>query len=805
METIHSLVMYTIPFNQLTIQDVPTVGGKNASLGELFQALTPRGIRVPDGFAVTAAAYWEFLRYNNLEAPLKSALDQLDTDAFSNLTKVGGEVRALIAGATLPEPLQASIKAAYHELMERVGPEGSVAVRSSATAEDLPEASFAGQQESFLNIKGADALLRACLACYESLFTDRAIKYRIDNGFEHMDVALSIGIQYMVRSDLAAAGVGFTLEPESGFRDVIVLNGSWGLGEYVVKGRVEPDEFIIYKQGLQQGRRCILKRKRGAKEEMLVYSESPEASAPTESRVTPPEKKAAFVLTDAEAEQLARWALLIEAHFQLPMDIEWAKDGHTGELFIVQARPETVHARADRMAFKVYQLTEKGQVLASGSGLGNKITAGHARILHAPAEAHRLQEGEVLVTDITDPDWDPILKRASAIVTNRGGRTSHAAIVAREQGAVAVVGTGDATSRIADGQLVTVSAAEGTTGKVYAGRLQWSETEVDLRELELPRTQVMLILGDPDKAFHYAALPSQGVGLMRLEFIIANAIQVHPMALVQFERVTDPIVRDEIEQLTRGYSSKADYFVDKLAQAVGTIAAAFYPREVIVRMSDFKSNEYANLIGGSFFEPREENPMLGFRGASRYAHERYREGFRLECAAMKVVRDEMGLTNVKLMIPFCRTLEEGQRVLELMAEYQLHRGDNGLEIYTMIEVPSNVILAEGFARLFDGFSIGSNDLTQLTLGLDRDNDLISDLFNEQNEAVTTLIAQVIQSAKRTGTKIGLCGQAPSDYPEFARFLVEQGIDSVSFNADALLKGIEQMARAEGHQHPVTLS
>lgn len=788
---------YIYQFKDIDIKDIPKVGGKNASLGEMFQKLTAKGIRIPDGFAITAAAYRFFLKENNLQSTLSAILKKLDTNAFTNLSEVGAEARMAISKATIPFSLQVEILAANQQLQERLGVDYSLAVRSSATAEDLPEASFAGQQESYLNIKGDNELLDACLKCYESLFTDRAIKYRVDNGFDHMEVALSIGVQQMVRSDAGCAGVGFTLEPESGFRDVVVIDGSWGLGENVVKGRVEPDEFVVFKPSLKEGNRSILSKKLGEKEEMLIYNDNYSDHTTTKNIQTPEAKRQEFILSDKEIESLARWCLIIEDHYEMPMDIEWAKDGFTKKLYIVQARPETIHTTSKSNLFTLYKLKEKGRILASGSGLGNKIAAGKARILLSPNEAYKLKKGEVLVTDITDPDWDPILRKAAAIITNRGGRTSHAAIVAREQGAVAVVGSGDATKTIQDGQEVTVSAAEGNTGFVYDGILPWKESHVDIDQLQMPLTEVMLILGDPEKAFQYAMFPNNGIGLMRLEFIISNAIKTHPMALVKFDDLEDPQAKKEIDKLTAGYANKPAYFVDKLAQAVATIAAAFYPKDVIVRMSDFKSNEYANLLGGHQFEPKEENPMLGFRGASRYYHEKYREGFRLECEAMKVVRDEMGLTNVKLMIPFCRTVEEGKKVIELMEEYGLKRGKNALEIYTMIEIPSNVILAEEFAKIFDGFSIGSNDLTQLTLGLDRDNSLINNLFDENNAAVKKLISDVIQVAKRHYVKIGLCGQAPSDFPDFAQFLVKEGINSVSFNIDALLNGIENINMAEG--------
>ena len=787
---------FTASFKTISINDLAKVGGKNASLGEMFQKLTLKGINIPDGFAVTSKAYWEFLKYNKLKPVLSNILNDLDRETYSNLMEVGESARKVFHTTTFPNSIKSNILEAYQSLKERTNQNITVAVRSSATAEDLPEASFAGQQESFLNIDGEHALLEACLKCYESLFTDRAIKYRIDNGFNHMDIALSIGVQQMVRSDLSCSGVGFTLEPESGFRDVVVINGAWGLGENVVKGRVEPDEFIVYKPSLKRHNRSIISKKLGKKEQTMVYSEADSSGGTTMNLETSSANKAKFILSDQEIEELASWSILIEDHYGLPMDIEWAKDGISKELYIVQARPETVHSLKNKNSFVVYKLKEKANALVSGHGLGNKITAGRARILKSPTEAYKLQKGEVLVTDITDPDWDPILKKAAAIITNRGGRTSHAAIVAREQGAVAVVGTTNGTEKIKEGQMVTVSSAEGKTGFVYNGKLNWEERLIDPTTLQIPQTDVMLILGDPEKSFHYAQFPNSGIGLMRLEFIIANTIQTHPMALVKFDELDDPVVKEQVEKLSYAYGNKPQYFVEKLAEAVGTIAAAFYPKDVIVRMSDFKSNEYANLLGGKQFEPEEENPMLGFRGASRYNHSMYRDGFRLECEAMKIVRNEMGFHNVKLMIPFCRTIEEGKSVIELMAKYGLQRGVNQLQIYTMIEIPSNVILANEFAKIFDGFSIGTNDLTQLVLGIDRDNSLISDLFDENNLAVKKFLLQVIHTAKQNGIKIGLCGQAPSDFPQFAQFLVEQGIDSISFNADALLEGIENINAAE---------
>ncbi|UYZ59655.1 phosphoenolpyruvate synthase [Hymenobacter latericus] len=784
---------YALFFRELANDKVALVGGKNASLGEMFNRLTPQGINVPNGFATTAAAYWLFLDENNLREPLARLMAQVDKQEYSNVQQIGAQARELLRSARIPAPVAASIIDAYRELCASYDREIQVAVRSSATAEDLPTASFAGQHDSFLNVQGEQALLQACLRCYVSLFNDRAIKYRLQNGFDHLRVALSVGVQKMVRSDLASAGVAFTIEPETGHDNFIYLTGSWGLGENVVQGAVNPDEFYLFKPALRGGFRALVTKKLGDKAKTMRYVEQGTGIVNTD---TPAEKQSVYVLTDAEVEQLGRWFLQIEEHYGMPMDIEWAKDGHDQQLYIVQARPETIHHGQRALRLHEYHLTEKHKVLATGKAVGNQIASGVARIISSPAEGHRLQQGEILVTDSTSPDWNVILKKAAVIVTNKGGRTSHAAIVARELGLSAVVGTQNATEQIQDGQLITVSCAEGDEGKVFDGKLAWQETEIDLEKVQLPSTKPMLILADPDRALQLARYPSQGVGLMRMEFVINNAIQIHPMALVKFDELQDSQARDVIEQLTAHYDSKPAYFVDKLAQAIGFVAAAFYPREVIVRMSDFKTNEYANLIGGQQFEPSEENPMLGFRGASRYYSPQYREGFRLECEALKRVRSEMGLTNVKAMIPFCRTVAEGQQVVALMEEFGLKRGDDGLQIYVMAEIPSNVILAEDFAQVFDGFSIGSNDLTQLTLGIDRDSSIVSHLFDERNEAVTRMLAQVIRISKACGRPIGLCGQAPSDYPAFAQFLVAQGINSISFTPDALLKGIANMVQAE---------
>ena len=799
--------LFTKFFSDIALGDIDEVGGKNASLGEMYQHLSAEGIRVPNGFATTSAAYWHFLETNQIKEALTAVLQSLDRKTFNNLHEVGVKARSLMLHAPLPEDLKTAILEAYRRLSEEDGQPLQVAVRSSATAEDLPDASFAGQQESYLNIRNEFELLEACRNCYASLFTDRAIKYREDHGFEHMQVALSVGVQKMVRSDKAAAGVCFTLDPETGFDQIILITGSWGLGENVVQGTVNPDEFYVFKPALRQGKYPILSKKLGDKAQTMIYAEDlPHTlerrgigvSHTIVNFETPENLKNQYVLNPSELVQLAQWCEKIETHYKQPMDIEWAKDGFTGQIYIVQARPETVHKGArNAYLYHNYTLKSKGPVLVTGKNIGDRIAAGRARVLQSPEDIDKVQFGDVLVTEMTNPDWDPILKKAAAIVTDKGGRTSHAAIVARETGAVAVVGTGQATQRIKDGQEVTVSCIDGTVGQVYDGRLDWDEEVIDTSAMQLPeKTDVMLILADPEQAFKLAQLPQQGVGLMRLEFVINNSIQIHPMALVHYPDIPDPQIKGQIEALTEHYADKKAYFVEKLAEAVGTIAAAFYPHDVIVRMSDFKSNEYANLIGGQLYEPHEENPMIGFRGAARYGHKSYRAGFALECQAMKRVREDMGLTNVKLMIPFCRTLEEGQRVLLTMEEFGLKRGAQGLEVYVMCEIPSNVILAEDYAELFDGFSIGSNDLTQLTLGVDRDSEMMLDTFDEQNQAVKKMIHMAIQAARSKGVKIGLCGQAPSDHPEFAAFLVEAGIHSISFNPDALLKGIQNIQQAE---------
>jgi pyruvate,water dikinase len=792
---------YILFFTQIGNDAIDQVGGKNASLGELYNQLNPIGVNIPNGFAVTAEGYRLFRQQNNLEKSLDDIVNLLDTKEYLNLSEIGEKARALILSATIPDEIRAEISSAYQSLSKQSETRNlGVAVRSSATAEDLPSASFAGQMESFLNISGLDQLLDAIHGCYVSLFTNRAIKYRHDMGFTKLDIAISVGVQQMVRSDKASSGVAFTIDPDSGFQNTIIINGSWGLGENIVKGTITPDEWMVFKPTLENAKlNPILKRHCGRKEFTMIYAEKSEETSFEHTIINNPtsaEKQNQFSLNDKEVIQLSQWCYKIEKHYKKPMDIEWAKDGVNNQLYIVQARPETVHGKDKTQVREIYKLNEKGTLITQGIALGDKIATGKARILNSPQEGNQLLKGEILVTDLTNPDWDPIMKKAAAIITNKGGRTSHAAIVARELGVVAVVGCGDATKLIKNGQQITVSCAEGKDGNIYEGELKWEVTEQDFSQLSMPDTDPMFILADPDSAFELSNYPNKGVGLMRMEFAISNSIKIHPLALCEPEKVTNQTVIDQISGLTKGYSNNKKYFIDKLAEAVSIVAAAFYPKDVIVRMSDFKSNEYANLIGGEYFEPHEENPMIGFRGASRYYSDFYRKGFALECEAMKKVRNEMGFLNVKLMIPFCRTMEEGEKVLAEMASNKLVQGENGLEVYVMIEIPSNVILADEFASLFDGFSIGSNDLTQLTLGLDRDSALISDLFSEQNPAVKNLIRETIHAAKRNKIKVGLCGQAPSDIPEFAQFLVEEGIDSISFNPDALIKGIENILATE---------
>jgi pyruvate,water dikinase len=778
-------------FSDIAIEDIPLVGGKNASLGEMYRELAPKGVKVPNGFAITAGAFRHFLREAGLDARLREILSGLDTRDMENLRQRGSQVRHAILAAELPADLEKEILAAYDTFKGHQLHPVDVAVRSSATAEDLPDASFAGQQETYLNVCGHAALLDTCKRCFASLFTDRAISYRVDKGFDHFKIALSIGVQLMVRSDLAASGVIFTIDTETGFRDAVLINAAYGLGENVVQGSVNPDEYYVFKPTLKTGHKPILQKIVGTKEFKLVYDVG--GGKMVKNVPVPPGDRAKFAISDDEIVQLAKWACIIEDHYSgkrgkpTPMDIEWAKDGHTGEMFIVQARPETVQSRKAEDVVETCKLRQRGPVLVTGRSIGEKIAAGPVRVIKSAQFIGQFKEGEVLVTDKTDPDWEPIMKKAAAIVTNRGGRTCHAAIVSRELGVPAIVGTEHGTEMLKDGQMVTVSCAEGDTGFVYEGRLDFDVQRTNLKNLGRARTKVMMNVGNPEEAFSLSFIPNDGVGLAREEFIITTYIKVHPLALIDFDRLTDPLAKAEIERLTAGYTDKPQFFVDKLAQGVAMIAAAFHPKDVILRLSDFKTNEYANLIGGKPYEPAEENPMIGFRGASRYYNPRYQAGFALECRAVRKVRDEMGLTNLKLMIPFCRTVEEGRRVQAEMEKHGLKRGKDGLELYVMCEIPSNVILAEEFCDLFDGFSIGSNDLTQLILGVDRDSEIVAPIFDERNAAVKKMIAQVIAVCRQRGRKIGICGQAPSDYPEFAQFLVEQGIDSISLNPDTVLK------------------
>lgn len=787
-------------FGDVGIEDISLVGGKNASLGEMIRHLATKDVRIPNGFATTSYAYQEFIRSAGLEDRLRALFRDLVVEDVDQLREHGKKARALILESSFPDQLSDEITRAYQLLCEQYGNDTSVAVRSSATAEDLPEASFAGQQETYLNVQGVDEVLEACKKCFASLFTDRAIYYRQIRSFDHLTIALSVGIQKMVRSDLASSGVLFSIDTETGFKDVVLMNASYGLGEMIVQGSVNPDEYRVFKPTLKQGFRPILTKRVGTKEFQLIYDVG--GSKRTKTVPVAPSERIKLVLTDEEILQLARWACLIEDHYTqtrgvyTPMDMEWAKDGITGEMFIVQARPETVQSRKNNAVLRTYQFKTGGTILVSGRSVGEAIGAGSGRVILNVDQMNEFQNGEVLVTDKTDPDWEPIMKRAAAIVTNQGGRTCHAAIIARELGIPAIVGTETGTLRLRTGQEVTVCCAEGEEGHVYDGILPFEVQEIAVENLPRTRTQILMNIGNPDDVFSLANLPNDGVGLARLEFIIANHIQAHPMALVHFDKLKDGVAKSKLAELTVLYEDKTRFFVDKLAQGVATIAAAFYPKPVIVRLSDFKTNEYANLLGGAEFEPKEENPMIGWRGASRYYDERYRDGFALECQAMKAVRDDMGLTNVILMIPFCRTPEEGRAVLAEMAKHGLEQRHNRLEVYMMCEIPSNVLLADEFSRVFDGFSIGSNDLTQLTLGLDRDSALVAHLFDERNEAVKRMIVNAIRTAKRNNKKIGICGQAPSDFPEFCRFLVENGIDSMSLNPDSILKMRIEVAKAE---------
>ena len=791
---------YTLDFSQISLNNVAEVGGKNASLGQLFNALKASGIGVLDGFATTADAYRSLLAQDHLEYKLRALVSDFDPEDVKELAVRGHAARAAVMETPLPEELRAAVFEAYERLCSRLGREPELAVRSSATAEDLPEASFAGQQETFLNVRGREALLRAVHLCFASLFTDRAISYRARHGFDHLQVALSVGVQPMVRSDLACAGVIFTLDTESGFRDAVIVSASYGLGEFVVQGVVTPDEWTVFKPTLGEGFRPIIGRRLGTKEVKLVFAGG---TRPTRSEPVPASERSALCLSDDEVLKLARWACLIEEHYsqlagrELPMDIEWAKDGLTNELYILQARPETVHSSRPRTASaEVYRLKgAHAQPLITGQAVGERVGLGRVRVVRDASGLGSVEAGEVLVAEKTDPDWEPVMKRVAAIVTDQGGRTAHAAIVSRELGLPCIVGTGSATRVLRDGQDVTVSCAEGAEGRIYGGRIPFEVELVDASVVPFTRTGVMLNVGDPEQAFKLAAIPNAGVGLARTEFIVTNHIGIHPMALARYPALKDAQALKEIAARLRGEDPR-EFFIRRMSEGVGRIAAAFYPKPVIVRMSDFKTNEYAELLGGREFEPVEENPMLGFRGASRYYDERYREGFALECAAILRVRREMGLTNIKVMIPFCRTIEEAQKVLAAMTENGLRQGEDGLEVYAMCELPSNVVCAEEFLKVFDGYSIGSNDLTQLVLGLDRDSGTIAHLFDERDEAVRWMIAHAIRAAQRTGKTIGICGQAPSDYPDFARWLVGQGINSISLNPDAAIRTALVVASAE---------
>jgi pyruvate,water dikinase len=796
-------------FNELTIDDIPLVGGKNASLGEMYRELTPQGIQIPNGFAVTAEAYRYVLDQANGWDKLHQALDDLNPDDVSDLARRALKAREIIYAAPFPEDLEQQIIDAFTQLKSQYGDDLSVAVRSSATAEDLPTASFAGQQDTYLNIRGDQALLDSCKRCFASLFTDRAIHYRIDQGFDHFKLALSIGVMKMVRSDLEASGVMFSLDTESGFKDVVFITGAYGLGENVVQGAVDPDEFYVHKPTFEQGHRAVLRRTLGAKKIKMVYSEG-RTREPTRNIVTSEEERSRFCISDADVLTLADYAIKIEKHYSgkagqaKPMDIEWAKDGLDGTLYIVQARPETVVSQLSGMVLEQYSLKQKAEPIVTGHAVGNKIAAGNARIIENVEQLSSFNPGDVLVADMTTPDWEPVMKIASAIVTNRGGRTCHAAIISRELGVPAVVGCDNATALIKHNSPVTVSCAEGDAGKVYSGRLEFDIKSTDLSNMQRPKTKIMLNIGNPELAFKTSFLPNDGVGLARMEFIITEYIKAHPMALIYPERVQNADEREQLNQLTRNYAGGEDYFIQKLSEGVATIGAAFYPKPVVVRMSDFKTNEYATLLGGSWFEFDEANPMIGFRGASRYIHPAYADGFALECKAMKRVRDQMGLTNVVLMIPFCRRVEEARRVLDYMAQFGLKRGEQGLEIYVMCEIPNNVIQIDAFAEHFDGFSIGSNDLTQLTLGVDRDSAIVAEDFDERDPGVKEMIRLAVDGARRNGRHSGLCGQAPSDYPEMAEFLVEVGIDSMSLNPDTVLQTTQLVLETErrlGRQFP----
>ncbi len=786
---------FVIPFKDLTINDVPLVGGKNASLGEMYRTLKKKKVRVPNGFAVTSYAYRNFLEKAGIKSRIKEILSDLDISSTRDLMKKGKQVRDTILKAEIPEDTKKEIIKFYKKLSKEQNEKYTdVAVRSSATAEDLPDASFAGQQETYLNIRGEEELMEACKKCFASLFTNRAISYREDKGFDHFSIALSIGVQNMVRSDLASSGVMFSIDTESGFEQAVYITSIFGLGENIVQGAVNPDEFYVHKTTLKKGFRPIISKKVGNKKIKMVYQRGKEG--PVKNIPVSDKKQKTFSITDDEILKLAEWAVTIEEHYKKPMDMEWAKDGKTGRLYIVQARPETVQSQKDSTRLEEYVLKQKGKILVEGKSVGAKIGTGKVNVIKNVSGIHSFKKGEVLVTEMTDPDWEPIMKIASAIVTDKGGRTCHAAIISRELGIPCVVGTDDGTEKLKSGQDVTVSCADGETGRVYQGKLKYKIEKHNLKKIPQTKTKIMMNIGTPEMAFEQSFIPNQGVGLAREEFIINSHIKVHPKALINFEKLKDKKLKKQINEIAVGYEDKKQFFIDKLAEGIGMIAAAFYPKDVIVRTSDFKSNEYANLIGGKNYEPNEDNPMIGWRGASRYYKEEYKDAFELECQAFKKVRETFGLKNVKIMIPFCRTVEEGKKVQEIMAKNGLKRGKDGLEIYVMCEIPSNVILADEFSKIFDGFSIGSNDLTQLTLGLDRDSEIIADVSNEKDEAVKIIIADVIKKAKKNKKKIGICGQAPSDFPDFAQFLVKQKIDSISLNPDTVIKTTLKIAEQE---------
>ncbi len=781
-------------FNELSIDDVPLVGGKNASLGEMVRKLG-RKIRIPDGFAITSEGYWHFIEKAGLEDQIDRQLLGLDTKNVRQLSERGLNIRGAILSTSLPLELKNEIIEAYKKLSKKYHSKSvDVAVRSSATAEDLPDASFAGQQESYLNISGEAQLMDSVKRCMASLFTDRAISYRTDKGFRHKDVALSVGVQKMVRSDLACAGVMFTIDTESGFKDVVLINGSWGLGELVVKGKVSPDEYYVYKPLLKKNFKPIIGKALGTKQEKMIYSKG--QTSPTIIVDVTKEDQNKHALSDKEILELAKCGMIIEDYYGKPMDIEWAKDGRDKKLYIVQARPETVQSSKNEHTLEEYCIKKKGEILVQGQAVGSKIGAGRIRVIKDVLGLDKFKSGEILVTEMTDPDWEPIMKLASGIVTNAGGRTCHAAIVSRELGIPAIVGTKDGTEKLKSVSLATVSCAEGEIGYVYKGKASFVVNRINLKNLPKTRVNIMMNLASPEKAFRDSFIPNSGVGLARLEFIINTFIKIHPLAIVNYSSIDDNDVKEKIDEITRDYLNKSEFFIDKLSEGVGRIAAAFYPKDVIVRLSDFKTNEYARLIGGEKYEPTENNPMIGWRGASRYYDENYVKGFALECRAMKKARDEMGFVNIKIMIPFCRTVEEGRKVLEVMKKNGLKRGEMGLEVYVMAEIPSNIILADEFCKIFDGFSIGSNDLTQLVLGVDRDSELVSHIYDENNEAVKRQISHLISVAKKHGKKVGICGQAPSDYPEFAVWLAKEGIDSMSLTSDSVVEVIRRVAKNE---------